>query len=97
MSDNLENLSKEEILAHLRDLQAGVASSHSGSPAPLTNQPTSVPAAANDSNNIPAPSTALMETGEATSLAIPIVPLDAASMPITPTTGELPASTDSNN
>ena len=97
MSDNLENLSKEEILAHLHDLQAGVASSHSGSPTPLTNQPTSVPAAANDSNNIAAPSTALMETEKATSLAIPIVPLDAALMPIMPTTDELPASTDSNN
>ena len=97
MSDNLENLSKEEILAHLHALQAGVASSHSGSPAPPTNQPTSMPAAANDSHDITAPSTALMETEEATSLAIPIVPLDAASTPITPTTDELPALTDSNN
>ena len=97
MSYNLENLSKEEILAHLRALQAGVASSHSGSPALPTNQPTSIPAAVNDSNNLTAPSTALMETEEATSLAIPIVPLDAASTPITLATDELPASTDSNN
>ena len=96
MSDNLENLSKEEILAHRHALQAGVASSHSGLPAPPTNQPTSVPATANNSNNIASPSTALMET-EATSLAIPIVPLDAALTPITPTTDKLPASTDSNN